>query len=90
MEAKFEYETGKVTRDFKIVRFGERCKLSGLPAYVGNERCRKCKHYGSMLVLDGFFAACMHPEQKDSDNILKSLNIFYEQVRSETLNALCY
>lgn len=41
MGATYNYQTRKMTRDFKFVEQGNVCRLSSLPARVGSEWCRK-------------------------------------------------
>ncbi|MBO5628971.1 MAG: hypothetical protein J5965_07805 [Aeriscardovia sp.] len=90
MPANYTYKTGKIERDFRIVRCGEKCKLSGLPTWVGEGRCNKCPYKEGLLTLNGFYIACNHPEQKDSENIGEALQIFYEKFQRQALEALCY
>lgn len=100
MEEKFYYQTGKIIRDFKIVREWSyetgytKCRLSGLPCYVGGDRCRKCSHYGGLLPIDeikidGFYIRCDHPEQKDSDNIEMVKHAYNEWLRRKAMIAYC-
>ena len=50
MATTYNYQTGKIERDFKFIRYGEKCKRSGLPCYAGStNRCEKCQHYGGLI-----------------------------------------
>lgn len=101
MAATYDYQTGKVEHDYHFVRYGEKCKLSGLPTYAGNDRCLKCQHYdGSIhpfsthislgLRLDDSYVLCKHTEQKDSENCGLARRAFYEQFQNDALCALCH
>lgn len=97
MKVTYEYETGKFTRDFKIIRLYDpdkgqaKCKLSGLPCWVNSEMCKKCPHYGGLISykvhLDGFYLKCDHPEQKDSENIGNVISQYYDYVKEQALIA---
>lgn len=88
----YDYKTRKITRDFKIRRHNEKCKLSGLPAKVGNKRCHQCPHNKGTEIIwqshdldDTFFTLCDHPEAKDSENIENVLSRIYERFENEAL-----
>lgn len=88
----YNYETGKITRDFKFRRTGERCKLGGLPAKVGNDFCLRCKHNcGTQMdwtardLEDLSFTKCNHPEAKDSENTESVKYTWYERFEQEAL-----
>lgn len=84
---QFDYTTGKITRDFKLVYGEEKCKLSGLPCWVGNDRCRKCKYYGGLFLYHGFYILCKHPEQKETEN-WSAIDALYNKFRTEALSQL--
>lgn len=101
MAATYDYSTGKIERDFHFIRWHEKCKLGGLPCYVGSERCTKCQHYDgsihpwSMMLRHGFrlndsYVFCKHPEKKDSENSLEAVMAFNESFENRALCALCY
>ena len=101
MAATYDYSTRKIERDFHFIRYGEKCKLSGLPCYSGSDRCLKCQNYeGSIhpfsthirygLRLDESYVFCNHPEAKDSENCGMAKHVFHEQLEQEALCALCY
>lgn len=100
MAATYDYQTGRIEHDYHFVRYGEKCKLSGLPAYVGSDRCLHCPHnagsihpfsvqlrYG--IRLDDSYVLCKHKESKDSENCGIAKHAFYEQLQDEALCALC-
>ena len=69
MAMTYDYNTRKITRDWHIRRHDEKCRLSGLPAYIGGDRCQKCPYNkGTRDLEDTFFTLCSHPEAKDSEN----------------------
>lgn len=101
MAATYDYQTGQVERDFHFVRYGEKCKLSGLPAYAGGERCLKCpNNVGSIhpfsceirygIRLSDSYVYCKHQDAKDSENCGEAKSAFYSQMQDEALCALCH
>lgn len=92
MAMTYDYETRKITRDWHIRRVDEKCRLSGLPAKVGGDRCSKCKYnkgiefdYQSRDLKDTFFTLCSHPEATDSENTWNVLSRIYNRFESEAL-----
>lgn len=64
MATEYNYQTGKITRDWHFAKLGTPCKGSGLPCWIGSDRCEKCKYYR------GFYKwtiKCAHPERKDCE-----------------------
>ena len=101
MAAEYNYQNGQITYDFHFVRYDEKCKLSGLPAYVGGDRCMRCPHnVGSIhpfsvqlkygVRLDNSYVYCNHKDAKDSENCGIAKHAFREQLQDEALCALCY
>lgn len=101
MGASYDYQTGRVERDFHFIRYGEKCKLSGLPAYAGGDRCLKCQHNAGSIhpfschIKYGFrlndsYVFCNHKDAKDSENCGEAKHAFHEQLQDEALCALCY
>ena len=99
MAATYDYQTGKVEHNYHFVRYDEKCRLSGLPAYAGSDRCLKCQHNGGSLNpfsielqhdirLDNSYVLCKHQEQKDSENCGVARRAFYEQLKNDALCAL--
>lgn len=90
MPLTYDYSTGKTTRDFKFVKFGEKCWGSGLPCYVGNDRCIKCKYNtGSINPWDSdSYVYCHHPEAKDSPGYMTAQRVLYEQLQVNAMSAL--
>lgn len=93
----YEYDTRKITRDFKLVEEDEICRLSGLPARVGNIRCQKCKKYGGKLYSwqyghiaddDNTYVICKHKDQKESNGCSKALSYLYDIFEHKALCAL--
>ena len=84
---QFDYTTGSIKRDFKLVYWEETCKLSGLPCWVGNKRCQKCKYYGGTFLYHGFYVLCKHPEQKETKN-WGAIGALMEKFKKEALSQL--
>jgi len=84
---EFDYTTGTIKRDFKIVSWDRVCKLMSLPCYVGSKRCKKCKHYDGSYMYHGFWIFCKHPEQKDTENF-SVVDEIYSKFRAEALSQL--
>ena len=100
MAATYDYQTGRIEYDFHFVRYGEKCKLSGLPCYSGSERCSQCKYNAGAIHpfscqlrcgirLDDSYRLCKHKEAKDSENSRLAKYAFHEQFKDEALCALC-
>lgn len=104
MAATYDYKTRKMTRDFKFVQYRTKCKLSGLPTYVGyseSDRCKKCPYNGGTFspITVGFqyhnwlnesYVMCKHPDAKDTENeeIRNVRYVFYEMLEYRALCAL--
>ena len=84
---EFDYSTGVITRDFKVVSTDDKCKLSGLPCYVGSERCKKCRHFAGTYMFHGFWIFCKSPEQEDTKNFAV-IDAIYSDFRNEALSQL--
>lgn len=73
--ATYDYETGKITRNFKFVRIGEPCKLTPTSEFVGDATCNNCKYncgqftlsykYWGRSLVDETCCMCAHPHAKD-------------------------
>lgn len=92
MAMTYDYDTRKITRDWHIRRHDEKCCLSGLPAYVGGDRCRKCPYnrgiktdWNARELENMFFTLCSHPEAKDSENTGDVLRGIYDSFEDEAL-----
>ena len=92
MAMTYDYNTGKITRDWHIRRHDEKCRLSGLPAKVGGDRCSKCQyHKGTEFdwqardLEDTFFTLCSHPEATDSENTDNVLRGIYDDFEDKAL-----
>lgn len=92
MAMTYDYNTRKITRDWHIRRHGEKCRLSGLPAKAGGDRCQKCPYHKGIEfdwqarnLEDTFFTLCSHPEVKDSENTQNVLWRIYDRFESEAL-----
>lgn len=92
MAMTYDYQTRKITRNWHIRRHNEKCRLSGLPAYVGSDRCHKCPYnkgtefnWQAIDLEDTFFTRCSHPEAKDSKNTGSILNRIYDEFENEAL-----
>ena len=88
----YDYNTGKITRDWHIRRHDEKCRLSGLPAKVGGDRCSKCQYHKrtefdwqAKDLEDMFFTICLHPEATDSENTANVLWRIYDRFESKAL-----
>lgn len=93
MGATYNYQTGKITRDFHFVEQGDACRLSSLPARVGSEWCRKyCNHFDgiwSRFICPASYVLCKHPEAKNSEGCGEAISTFYEELERKALCALC-
>ncbi len=95
MATTYEYATGRIERDFRFVKDGTKCRLSGLPCYAGSDRCKKCKHHvgdlGPLSLngrVDGFWTMCNHPEMSDSEDCGKVRDTYYDYIEDRALCAL--
>lgn len=106
MAATYDYQTRKVTRDFKFVEYGTKCRLSGLPTYAGyssSERCSKCPYNGGTFSASScgvefwgrfkeWYVMCKHPDAVETENeeIGMVRWAFNEKLEHNALCALCY
>lgn len=95
MSATYDYNTGKITIDFKFVKGGERCQHSQLPSLVNSQWCRTyCNYYiGTIYGRDIFeepYVQCKHPSAIDSADCGEARSKYYEQLETRALDALCY
>lgn len=90
MALTYDYNTGKSTRDFKLVKDGEKCWGSGLPCYVGSDRCLKCKYNTGSIYPWGSdsYVYCLHPEAKDSPGYEIAESALYERLLVNAMSAL--
>ena len=92
MGATYNYQTRKMTRDFKFVEQGNVCRLSSLPARVGSEWCRKyCNHFGGTFEkywMSTSYVQCKHPEAKDAEGCSEAIYLFYEELERKALSEL--
>lgn len=91
----YDYETGRIETDIKFRVLGETCRLTDLPARIGNRYCMKnCPfNAGSGSVSDcGDFVSyirCTHSKAEDSPNIPWIVkHRFYEDIRCNALSVL--
>lgn len=99
MALTYDYNTGKITRDFKFVKYREKCRGSGLPCYVGNDRCLKCKYNSGSIhpwtslettlsSLEESYVYCHHPEAKDSPGYMIAQRVLYDKLQVNAMGAL--
>lgn len=91
---KYEYQTGKITREEKILKAEVKCPLAFLPCRVGSEWCMcNCPHYFGKVYLKGTFERyilCKHPDAKDTYDNRAVLDQLYEDFETRALEALCW
>ena len=90
MACTYNYETGKVTLDFHLVRYDEICELRGLKGKAGNQECHRCPFYGGsysdMSTIDWeSFVKCKHPDAKDSKGSWTAKSAVIEKFIEEAL-----
>ena len=94
---QYDYSTRQITRDYVLVKEDEKCKFSGLPAKVGNDRCMKCRYfsskiysweYGSAIDGDSTYVLCRCKKQKDSEGCQDALSYLYRRFEDRALCAL--
>lgn len=92
MSISYNYKSGRIERDFHFVKYGETCRLTNLPAKVGNRYCREnCPFYRcSQIIGANFYVLCGHKEAKDSNDSRLDIIKYNEQIKHEALCALCY
>lgn len=93
MACTYDYNTGKITIDFHVRRDYEKCRLSGLPAFVGSKRCHQCQFFGGSYINwqsrefdDTFFTKCKHPDVKDSEGCELVKHNILEDFKQEALS----
>lgn len=94
IQATYDYHTCKTERNFKFVRFDEKCRLSGLPCYVGTtDRCKGCPYNGGSVSgwdmgyysSEDVYVRCMHPDAKDSEGSGEFIYMWYGYFRNEAM-----
>lgn len=102
MAATYDYNTGKIEHDYHFVKYGEKCRLSGLPCYAGSVRCSYHCPYNAGKIdpfscdirygirLDDSYVLCKHKDSKDSEDSRTAKFAFYEMLKDKALCALCY
>lgn len=100
MATEYNYDTCQLTRDFHFVRYGEACRLGGLPTYTGRGFCKRCKYNAGEISpikmglqyageFEGCYVKCKHPEKNDSENTSDVQGAYYDYIRERALCALC-
>lgn len=92
MACTYNYETGKITLDFHLVKYGEICDLRGVKGKVGSYACRGCpfnkgsiSDMGDPVNWDSF-VKCKHPQAQDSESSRNLKCKIYEDFRNEALS----
>jgi hypothetical protein len=88
MACTYNYETGKVTLDFHLVRYDEICELRGLKGRAGVEECHRCPFYGGSYcdwAKWESFVKCKHPDAKDSEGSWTAKSDIIEKFIEEAL-----
>lgn len=88
MACTYNYETGKITLDFHLVRFNEICTLRGIRGKVGAPGCITCPYHKGIETssFTEYYVKCKHPEAQDSEG---SSDIYFdicERFRKEALS----
>lgn len=89
---KYDYNTGRITRDFHFVKYGEICRLRGVASRVGAQGCQKCPfNSGSCSDIMTYnidwtsFVKCKHNDAKDSDGCDAVRRDLYDRFEQEAL-----
>lgn len=92
MSVTYNYDNGRIERDFHFVKDSETCRLTDLPAKVGNRYCTEnCPFFRCLkMINNNFYVLCGHEEAKDSDGSAWDISTYYKQIKHEALCALCY
>jgi hypothetical protein len=90
MACTYNYETGKITLDFHLVKYGEICGLRGIKGKAGNQECHRCPLYGgSYNDMTNFdwesFVKCKHPNAQNSESSSFAMYDICEKFREEAL-----
>lgn len=95
--ATYNYETGKIERSFKFIKFGSVCRLRGVPVRTGNNICLDCpfcigwkspwelRQYGRF---EGEYVMCEHKDAEDIDCSFDFIYAYSEYIKHEALKAL--
>ena len=74
MAMTYDYQTGKITRDWHLVKHDEICRLRDVPARVGAYGCEHCPFnkgieidWSAHNIEDQFYTKCIHKDAKDSE-----------------------
>lgn len=95
MSTTYDYSTGHIKTDIHFVKIGDICRLTALPARIGNDWCQRCEHNKGtinhwLIGGDYSFKMCNHPKQQDTKDCGDARHWFYEKIKEGALSALCY
>lgn len=87
MASTYNYQTGKVTFDFVLLKEDKACRREGFPPMrIGGGHCTRCQSYkGSRMG----FVACGH-HTKDDEGAQEVYHQLREELKYEALCAMCY
>lgn len=91
MSCTYDYETGKITIDFHLMKWGEICDLKGIKGRIGAEGCRYCPFNGGYIsdtsdpIEWRTFTKCKHENAKDSEGCDAAYYEIYDKIRQEAL-----
>ena len=95
MSTTFDYTTGRVETDIHFKVVGEVCRLTSLPARIGNRYCTENCPFNAgsgMSIRDDIgYVCCTHEKAEDSPDVPWGVkHRFYDNIKSQALAALCY
>lgn len=86
----YDYNSGKITRDFHYVKIFDACRRTQLPCRAGSDWCRRCQYYKTRLSSIDFptFILCNHPDATDSPGYETAHQYFCEKFEQQALSQL--
>ncbi len=93
MACTYDYNTGKITMDFHLIRHDEICNLRGIRTRVGAFGCKNCvfnagTHIHRNCTEWEDYVKCKHPDAKDSEGSWAAWHNICEKFKEEALSYL--
>ena len=94
MAMTYDYQTREITRDWHLIKHGERCRLRGLPAIVGAHGCEHCPFnkgteidWSAHNIEDQFYTKCINKDAKDSEGSGEIIRQIIDKFEDEAMCA---
>ena len=89
------YSTGKITREWHLMKHDDICRLRDVPSRIGAYGCSHCPYnkgnevnWESQSLDEMFFTKCTHPKSIDAEGSYEIISQILEKFEIEALSAL--